>query len=192
MAELSLREEIRNRRLERMRLGQAVCDYVTLPSDNETRVAIVPLIEADYTNVLNQVANMKLEDDLAGLSLRDRMQTQLLLVYAIRYPNDLSKRVYETREQLLDPDQGGLEQVDIDECYDGYQQLIATASPSIDGIPPEEFAELKKVFLEMDWSALSGRQWYAFKRFLSVISPSPLLDNSPGFGSTSKSTTTSD
>lgn len=188
----NLRDEIKQRRLERMRLGQAVADYVTLPSDPETRVAIVPLIEADYLNVLQQVSNMQIADDLAGLSLRDRIQAQLLLVYAIRYHNDLTVRVYETREQLINAAEGGLEQIDMDECYASYQEMIATASPSIDGIPPEEFENLKKVLQEMDWSALSGRQWYAAKRFLSAISPSPLLDNSPGYGSILKSTTTND
>ena len=187
-----LREEIKKRRLERMRLGQAVCDYVVLPSDNETRVAIVPLTESDYLNALQQVASMKISDDLAGLALRDRMQAQLVLTYAIRYPNDLTKRVYDSREQLINTENGGLEQIDLDECFSCYQEMIATASPAIDGIPPDEFENLKKALQEMDWNALSGRQWYAAKRFLSAISPQPLLGNSPGFGSTSSLTTTSE
>ena len=40
------RDKIRERRLDRMRLGQAVCDYVTLPSDDEIRVCIVRPHEA--------------------------------------------------------------------------------------------------------------------------------------------------
>lgn len=184
------REEIRTRRLDRMRLGQAVCEWVTLPSDNETRLALVPLIEADYINVLTEVASMKLQDDVAGLALRDRMQSQLILTHSIREPSDLRIKVYETREQLINEDEGGLSQTDIDECIEVYNEMIHVASPAIDGIPPHEFEPLKKAFMEMDWSALSGRQWYAFKRFLSAISPSPLLDNSLGFGSTSKLITT--
>ena len=63
----SVREKIRERRLERMRLGQAVCDYVDLVSDPEIRVCIVPLTEAQYLKVLEKVAAVKFPDDMAIL-----------------------------------------------------------------------------------------------------------------------------
>jgi hypothetical protein len=54
----STADKIRERRLERMRLGQAVCDFVTLPSDSETRLCIVPLTEAQYLQALEKVSEM--------------------------------------------------------------------------------------------------------------------------------------
>ena len=40
---MSTREKIKERRLDRMRLGQAVCSYVNVPSDPEMKLCIVPL-----------------------------------------------------------------------------------------------------------------------------------------------------
>jgi hypothetical protein len=182
------RDRIRQRRLDRMRLGQAVCDYVTLPSDSEIRLCIVPLTEAEYLQVLEKVRDVPARDDLPGMAIRDRTTAQEILVRAIREESDLSIRVYAQVEDMLDD----LEVSDIDDVYDAYMEMTARSSPALDGIPDEEFEELKKLLLAMDWSALTGRSWYALKRFLSTITPSPLLDNSPGSTSIRSSTTTSD
>jgi len=171
-----------------MRLGQAVCDFVTLPSDSEIRIPIVPLTEAQYRQVLEKVAEMELADNLSGVMVRERVQAQEILVRAIREEKDLTDPAYENVEEMNED----LEQMDIDELFDRYQEMVAKASPTLDGIPPEELENLKKVLQTMDWNALSGRAWYAAKRFLSEIMPSPLLDNSLGSISTNSLTTTNE
>lgn len=182
------RDKIRQRRLDRMRLGQAVCDYVTLTSDPEIRLCIVPLTEAEYLQVLEKVRDVPADDNLPGMAIRDRTTAQEILVRAIREESDLSTRVYNDVEDMLED----LEVSDIDDVYDAYMEMTARSSPALDGIPDEEFDELKKLLLAMDWSVLTGRSWYALKRFLSTITPSPLLDNSPGSTSIRSSTTTSE
>lgn len=185
---MSTSERIRQRRLDRMRLGQAVCDYVTLPSDDEIRLCIVPLTEAQYLQVLEKVAGLPFPDDLAGMQMRDRVQAQEILVRSIREEKNLTLPVYETTEEMLE----SLEQQDVDHAIDCYNEMIEKSSPTLDGISPEEFDNLKKALQEMDWNELSGGAWYAAKRFLSRISPVPLLVNSPGYTSTNSSTTTSE
>lgn len=186
--------KIKERRLERMRLGQSTCDFVALPSDRETRLAIVPLVEAEYRNVLAEIQEMNMPDDLAGAAVKDRAQSQWILTYAIREPDDLTQRVYESDqestavEKLIDD----LEVGDIDELIDRYNEMVEQSSPSIEGIPTEELERLKKALQEMDWNELSGSAWFAAKRFLFRIMPSPLLDNSPGSTSTNSLTTTND
>jgi hypothetical protein len=186
--EKTTKERIRERRLDRMRLGQAVCDYVDLPSDPEIRVCIVPLTEADYLKVLEKTNDVDARDDLAGMSIRERVQAQEMCVRAIREEHDLTKRVYNNVEEMLED----FEVADVDEIYDRYREMTQKSSPSLEGIPDDEFVEIKKLLLAMDWSALSGRSWYAAKRFLSTITPSPLLDSLPGFTSTNSLTTTNE
>jgi len=171
-----------------MRLGQAACDYVDLRSDPEIRLCIVPLTEAQYVQVLAKVVETKASDDLPGLAIRDRVQANEILVRAIREEDDLMQRVYNNIEDMLED----LEAQDIDALIDGYNEMMATASPSLEGIPQKEMDELKKILQTMDWNALSGRSWYAAKRFLSTISPELLQVNSPGSSSTNSSTTTSE
>src|SRR4051794_3004527 len=171
-----------------MRLGQAVCDFVTLPSDPESRLCIVPLTEAQYRQVLEKVSEIQQADNLAGMAVRDRVQSQEILVRAIREESDLTQRVYTESDEMTED----LDQVDIDELIDHYNEMVEKASPSIEGIPPEELERLKKALQTMDWNALSGRAWYAAKRFLSEIMPTPLLDNLLGSTSTNSLTTTSE
>lgn len=182
----STREALMARKLARMRLGQDACDFVTLTSDPEVRFAIVPLTEAEYYQALEKVAEMTVPDSLAGAQLQDRRRAQEILVRAIREEFDLTKQVFQRVDELL----AVVDVNDIDELVDGYNAMTARSSPSIEGIPPEEFQNLRELLQVMDWNALSGRAWYAAKRFLSEISPSPLLDNSPGSSSISTLTTT--
>jgi len=168
-----------------MRLGQAVCDFVPLVSDPEIRLAIVPLTEAEYLQALEAVAAIPGRDDLANSAMRDRRQAQEILARAIREPEDLLERVYSTAEDL----QSDLDVRDIDELFDRYSEMVHTSSPSADGIPPSEFEALKKALNEMDMNALSGRAWYALKRFLSTVTPSPLLDSNSGSSLIKSSTT---
>ena len=171
-----------------MRMGQAVCDYVRLPSDEELRLCIVPLTEAEYLQVLEAVRDFKASDDLPGMAVRDRVQAQEILVHAIREEDDLQKRVYQSIEELRED----LEVGDIDELIDRYNEMTANSSPRLDSIPEEEFEELKKLLQTMDWSALSGRSWYAAKRFLGTIQEQLLQGNSHGSTSTNSLTTTSE
>lgn len=177
-----------------MRLGQTVCDFVALPSDPEIRVAIVPLTEAEYWKVLNEINEVGLPDDLAGVTIKDRVRAQQTLVWAIREPEDLSQRVYVDTEEMdaSTAMQADLEVGDIDEIIDRYNEMVEKASPAIDGIPPEELEQVKKVLQEMDWNELSGSAWFALKRFLSRISLAQRMVKSPGSTSTNSSTTTSE
>jgi hypothetical protein len=182
------RDRIRERRLERMRLGQAVCDYVEMPSDPEIRVCIVPLTEAQYRQVLEKVGSVKFPDDMAGAAIKDRVLAQETLVRAIREEHKLTERVYDSVDDLMED----FDVYDVDHVIDCYNEMVEKASPSIDGLTPEDLDRLKKVLPTMDWNALSGSAWYAAKRFLSRISQVPLLDNSPGSTSTNSLTTTSE
>jgi hypothetical protein len=181
-------EKIRERRLDRMRLGQAACDYVALPSDPEVRLAIVPLTEAEYLQALEAVTKTGLPDDMAGAAVKDRVQAQEILVRSFREEKQLSERVFNSVPEMMET----LETQDIDHAIDCYHELVEKSSPVLDGLPKEEFENLKKTLQTMDWNDLSGSAWYAARRFLSRIIPSPLLDNSPGSGSTKQSITTSD
>ena len=180
------RQRIKERRLERMRLGQAVCDFVELASDPEIRLAIVPLTEAEYRIVLEKVNQLGLADDLAGVQIKDRVQAEEILVRAIREEHDLQQRVYESTDDMLNE----LEVADIDHLLDAYQEMVFKGSPSLDEIPEEEFEALKKVLARMDWNELSGPAWYAARRFLSRITPQLRPDNSPGSSSTPSQTET--
>jgi hypothetical protein len=64
--------------------------------------------------------------------------------------------------------------------------MVETSSPSVDGIPAEELDDLKKALQEINWSELSGRQWYALRRFLFSIMPELLQASLLGRGSISK------
>jgi hypothetical protein len=171
-----------------MRLGQAVCDYVTLISDPDQRLCIIPLTEAEYRRVLEKVANLTATDDLAGLAMRDRKQVEEILVHAIREESDLTERVFQNVEEMNEV----LEVADIDQLIDAYNEMMEKSSPALDMIPVYEIENVKKALQTMDWNDLSGRSWYALKRFLSTVMPSPLLDNFAGSISTNSLTTTSD
>lgn len=182
------RDKIAERRLARMRMGQSICVFSTLRSDPEIRLALVPLTEAEYTQALNAVAADLVPDGLIGAEIQDRRRAQETLIRAVREPDDLTTRVYATADELMDDVEVG----DIDHLIDEYNRMVADSSPALDGIPPEEFRNLKELLQTMDWNALSGRAWYAANRFLSEIMPSPLLDNSPGSSFNKLSTTTSE
>jgi hypothetical protein len=186
---MSTREKIKQRRLDRMRLGQSAADVVTLPSDSEIKLYIVPLREGEFLSALEAVASYRPPvDEIAAYQLRERRQAQEILVRAIREPHNLQQQVYQDVDELMED----LDITDVDECIDNYNLMVEKSSPSIEGIPPEELEELKKVLQEVDWNALSGRAWYAAKRFLSEIGDQLLLVSSRGSGSTNSSTTTKD
>jgi len=180
--------KIRERRLSRMRNGQATCSYVNLVSDPEMKVALVPLNEAEYEQCLEIVADLQVQDNIAGFALRDRKQAQEILVRAIREESDLTERIYDDVPEMM----ADLDVSDIDQLIDEYNEMTELASPRIDGIPEEEIEQLKKALQEVEWSELSGRSWYAAKRFLGTIMPQLQRDNLLGSFSTKPSTTTSE
>lgn len=176
------------RKLARMRLGQGVADIESPPSDSEIRFAIVPLTEAEYEEALLEAAKFPTPDNAAGWAARERRNAVEQLVRSLREPEDHNRRAFKTVEEI----QAALDQDDIDFLFDKFEEQRHKASPSLDGISPEEFEVLKKVLQNLDWNALSGRAWYAAKRFLSTISDQLLLGNSVISSSTSKSTTKND
>jgi hypothetical protein len=187
--QIDLREQIKERRLDRMRLGQAACSHVELPSDPEIRLALVPVTDAEASMALDAAARVDTEDNVAGLMRRDHQQRVELLVYALRDPQDLTQRIFRNSKEL----QEEFEETDVNYLFDEFEELRANTNPSVDGIDPEEFEHLKKALREMDWSGLSGRSWYAAKRFLGALIQDGLLrDNSPGSTFNTKSTMTSE
>lgn len=178
-------EAFRERKLERMRLGQAVCEYVTLLSDDEIRLAIVPLTDAEYQNSLSKAMHVEAFDNEHGMLYRDRIQQNSILLHAAREPDDLTKRFFEKYEEVAE-----LESHDVNHIWDHYREMVAQTSPEIDGVSEEDFSELKKAFNNLTTSDLSGRQWYALKRFLLSLTQAQLLDKSLGFSSISPSITT--
>lgn len=182
MAATRTAEKIRNRKLDRMRLGQSVGDVHNLLSDPEIQVALVPLTEAEYLQCLESTGRKDLPDDMTGAAIRDRLNAAELLCRSMREPKDLEEHMFSDIEELTE----ALEVADINFLQDMYFEMVETASPAIDGIPSEELDELKKALEEINWNELSGRQWYALKRFLFSIMPELLQGNSLGRGSMSK------
>ena len=187
MSATATKERLRERQLDRMRAGQAVAEIVSLVSDPEIRVALVPLREADYKQALSVVARIDMADTMAALQYRDRVNTQELLARSLRDPSNLDERLFDSAEEMIDL----LEVADIDRLIDDFNEMSDKSNPALDGIPEEEFVVLKKVLQVMDWSVLSGRSWFAAKRFLGALTTQGLLsDNSLGSTSINPSTTT--
>jgi hypothetical protein len=179
MAATRTAEKIRERKLNRMRLGQAVGDVHQLLSDPTISVALVPLLEAEYLQCIETTANRNIPENISGAAVRDRYNTAELLVRACREPQDLTEHMFENVDELTDT----LEVNDINFLQDMYFEMVETASPSLDGVSPAELDDLKKALLEINWNELYGRQWYALRRFLLSIMPELLQANLPGSGS---------
>jgi len=180
-------QKLIERRLDRMRLGQAACEIENLLSEPEVRVALVPLTEAEYDICLENVSKINAAENLAGHQLRDRALTQETLLRAIREPDDLPQQMFSSIEEMND----ALEVSDINYLIDMYFEMIEKSSPSIEGLTEEQIVEAKKVLNEMDWNELSGKQWYALKRFLGSLGPKQLTAKLHGYSSTKQSTGTS-
>lgn len=187
MAGTRTAEKIRNRRADRMRLGQAVGDVHSLLSDPEIQVAIVPLTEAEYLQCLESTSGRNIPETITGAAMRDRYNTAELLLRAIREPTDLDDHMFTSTTEMTET----LDVNDINFLQDMYFEMVETADPSVDGVSPEELDELKKALQEIQWNELSGKQWYALKRFLFSVMPELLEGNSLGFGLTQKLTMTS-
>lgn len=176
------------RRLARMRLGQATAEYVSLVSDPEVRIALVPLTEAEFQESFTDAAKLNVGDNIAGTMVRERRARVQQVWRSCRPTGDLGTYMFQTFEEFRE----SLTAADIDGLIDVYEEMTHDLSPSMEQISPEELELLKKALLEMDWNDLSGRSWYAAKRFLSSISLAQPTDRSPGSSSTTKLTGTSE
>lgn len=186
---ISAREAIKTEgRLRRMRLGQDAPEFVTLISNPEIRVALVPLTEAEYEFGLKQAMNLPAEDNAQGMVYRDRWQQVTDVWNSLREPNDVTKHVFESVEEMI----GNLEHVDINHLSDLYLRMVEESSPAIDGITEEQIEDLKKACMTIDWSVLSGKAWWHLKAFLSYLSPEQLAVKLPGFLSTPNATPMTD
>lgn len=179
--------KIEENRLMRMREGQNAGELVQLPSDPEIRMILVPLTDGEWLHSLKMADQVMAGDNEAGLMVRDRVQKQCVLMYAARETSDFTKRIFNTIEDIEK-----LEGLDVDLLYDEYMGMVASISPSLYMMTPEEFDSLKAVWQRIEWNELSGMQQYAAVRFLRSIHVGLLQDNSFGSPSTLKSTLKTD
>jgi hypothetical protein len=179
-------EQLKERRLARMRLGQAAWEPVNLISDPEQRFALVPLTEAEYEDAMTLAASAFVPENIAGAALRDRIEQTGVVLKAVRNFKDHTELIFDDIDDLIE----ALEPQDINHIYDTYVEMTSTVTPMDEGVDGEGLEEVKKVLVEMSLSELSGAQWYALKRFLSTISPEQLLDRFSGSSSTSLLTET--
>lgn len=161
-------------RVKRMRMGQGVADYVTLPSNEEVRFAMVPLLEREIEEAWSAAAMLDTGNNAYGIELRDRTLQAHTLYHALRNPSDPENKVFESPDQL----RAELEETDIGFLMEHYRALTAYASPTIDQLTTEDLDELKKAFSTIDLSALSGRQWWHLTQFFMTIAADQLPDRS--------------
>lgn len=176
---LTTLDKIKQRRIERMRAGQATAELIKLPSDNEIRVALVPLLESEYDQALRATVAMSedMVENVASASLMDRHEKREVICRAIRDPEDYSKRLFTNVQEMMEL----LHPSDISHLFDAYVEMSMDVSPDVRSLTDEEIDYLKKVCENLNWRGLSGKQLYNFNRFLLTLTPDQLLGRSPGF-----------
>lgn len=179
---MSTINEYRERKLERLRLGQASCEVTELVSDPEIRVALVPLTEGEYSTSLNEAEKLGLSNTPAAAVLIDEIQRKWVIFFATRVVGKLEQKFFE---DFSDVDE--LEASDVNHLYDIYLELVANSSPSLMGLGEDDFNSLKALLPRIAWNELSGPQWYAAQRFLNSIQPALLQASLSGSLSTESS-----
>jgi hypothetical protein len=174
-SEMTTFSEFKERKLERLRLGQATCEFYTLTSDEETRIALVPLTEAEYSNSLHEADKVLAGDNPAGAAYRDEIQRQWVIYFACRDMGDLTVKFFDDVSDV-----GELDAHDVNAIYDVYLEMVANSSPALVGLSEDDFNGLKTTLPRIAWSELSGPQWYAAQRFLNSIRPLLLMDSFSG------------
>lgn len=169
-------------KIERLRQGQAVCERAEL-QDGQISLALVPLTEAEYENSLDAADMVPAGDNPAGLARRDESQRKLVIFHAARVDGNLDEKFFDDISEV-----GKLDAHEINYLYDIYLEMTALSSPSMMGMSEEDFLGLKLVLPEIEWSELSGPQWFAAQRFLNSVRPLLLTVKSSGSPSTMKST----
>jgi hypothetical protein len=169
---MSIREAIRDaNRLARMRQGQEAPEMTDIPSMPGIRCAQVPLTEAEASAGVIRAAALEVIDNQAGLQARNRAAIESDVWYSLREPDHLDAKVFASVEEMVE----SLVPTDIEYLADNLSALMDYASPAIDGLTDEGLAELKKAFGEIDWNALTGRQWAAVKQACQALFPALLL-----------------
>lgn len=179
-------EDYKTRKTERLRLGQATCEVAQMLSDPEIRVALVPLTEAEYSNSLHEADKLPVTGTASGTVYQEEIQRQYVLYYSCRVVGNLEQRFFSSFDEV-----GELDAHELNHLFDIYLEMVNEVSPSMFGLTEEDFTDLKKAFGTIQWSELSGQQWYAAQRFLNSIRPLLLTDRSSGLPSTTPSTPTS-
>jgi hypothetical protein len=186
----SVREAIKEQnRLARMRMGQEAPDFVDIPSMPGVRAVQVPLLEREAQAGIIRAADIDVPDNSAGLQARNRIAIESDVWHSLREIDDPSKHVFESIDEMVGEE--GLDPGDIDHLADNLRILMDYSSPALDGFSDKELDDLKKVFAETDWSALTGKRWAALKLCVSILFPELLQARSLGTGSTDSSTPTS-
>lgn len=171
----------RERKLERLRLGQATCEIVDLPDDD--RLALVPLTEGEYSNSLHEADKIMAGDNPAGAALRDETQRQWIIFHSARVVGDLESKWFQNIADVVEMDSA-----EINHIYDVYLEMVAESSPALVGLSEADFNSLKTLLPRIEWSELSGPQWYAAQRFLNSIQSLLLTVSFSGLSSTKNST----
>lgn len=183
----STRDAIReNNRLARMRMGQEAADYVTIPSMPEIRAMLIPLTEKESQRGVWECAMLDVPDNAAGLTARNRTAMQWDVFHALREPDDLTKQVFTSIDEMIG--ENGLTPEDIDIIHEQLSVMMEYSSPAIDGMTDKEFDAIKKAFTRIVLSELSGRQWAAVKLCCQYLFGNLLPDRSLGTFSTEPST----
>lgn len=183
---MSVIEQIKEgRRLARMRMGQDAPEFVVLPTNQDIRMAIVPLTEREYESALSAAAALRPEpvdqpENTYGTETRDRFVSAHMLADALREPGDIEKKVFASAEELI----AELEPGDINFLRDEYARISEFSSPELDGFDEERLEELKKAFEKIDLSVLSGKTWWHLKSFFSNLTPEQLAASLYGSSST--------
>jgi hypothetical protein len=164
----------KSNRLKKMRLGQEAPTFVNLRGEN--RIALVPLIEAEEEMAWVEASHLGAEDNTYGQQGMDKRFRSSTLFYAMRNPDNLKERVFDSLEELLET----LNSDEINGLAEEYQMMMEFSSPKLDGVSEEELVELKKVLEMIDWNVLSGRPWWYLRNFLSSLTRTQLQDSSFG------------
>lgn len=181
-------EKIKELRFNRMRLGQAVGEIVSLPSEPSISFAIVPLTEAEHEQALQVITDMAVPDNIVGAMRIERRSQSEGLYRALRNPEKLEDRAFDSWQEMID----SLEIGDINVLHDTLMEISETDNPSPGEFTEEELDEIKKFLAGVDLNAQSGKQWYALKRYLSSLGQTLLPASSLGSTSINSLTMTND
>ena len=171
----SLLEQIREgNRIRRMRIGQNAADFVSLRSNPEVRVALVPLLEREVELAWEQAAVVDVPDNVYGTEVRDRILKRYQLYYAVRDPENIEERLFESADDLAD----NLSETDINHLAEQYLAMVDYSSPALDGLDDAKLGELKKALETIDLSVLSGKAWWHLKAFFMTLTVEELRASS--------------
>lgn len=177
-------EQLKERRLERMRQGQQTATITSIPSDKEIRVALVPLLEGEYDECIKAAAAaagaLDEPDTLPGAQVADREERRNVVFRSARNIDDYSKYAFPSLQEMMQV----LGPHDINHLYDCYIEMAREFSPRMTELSQEDIDFLLDLFVNLSWKDLSGGQVYALSRFLSLLRRDQLTANLPGHLST--------